>query len=193
MLTERQQRILNLVVGAYLESGKPIGSAAIAEGADIEWGPSTIRAELAELEREGYLTHPHTSAGRVPTDSGYRFYADALLAAGAGPGPRPAARIDLSQMRREIEEALRETASTLSRMTDLLAVATAPPLSAARVHRVEVAAAAARCGDGGRDRLQRCGHQAHVQLRRAGRPRAWCSGRRASSTSGSAGSPSAPG
>jgi heat-inducible transcriptional repressor len=136
MLTERQQRILSLVVGAYLESGKPIGSAAIAEGAEVEWGPSTVRAELAALEREGYLTHPHTSAGRVPTDSGYRFYADSLLAAGAGPGPSSGA-IDLSRMRREIEEALRETASTLSRMTDLLAIATAPPPSAARVHRVE--------------------------------------------------------
>jgi heat-inducible transcriptional repressor len=134
MLTERQQRILNLVVGAYLESGKPVGSAAIAEGAEIEWRPSTIRAELAALEREGYLTHPHTSAGRVPTDSGYRFYADALLASGAGPAR---GSIDLSAMRREIEEALRETAATLSRMTDLLAVATAPPPSAARVHRVE--------------------------------------------------------
>ena len=85
MLTERQQRILNLVVGSYLESGKPVGSAAIAEGGDLGWGPSTIRAELAALEREGYLTHPHTSAGRVPTDSGYRFYADALLATGARP------------------------------------------------------------------------------------------------------------
>ena len=95
-----------------------------------------MRAELAALERDGYLTHPHTSAGRVPTDSGYRFYADALLAAGAKPGAL-ARTLDLSQMRREIEEALRETASTLSRMTDLLAVATAPPPSAARVHRVE--------------------------------------------------------
>jgi heat-inducible transcriptional repressor len=134
MLTERQQRILNLVVGSYLESGKPVGSAAIAEGGDLGWGPSTIRAELHALEREGYLTHPYTSAGRVPTDSGYRFYADALLATGAGPA---SGSIDLSAMRREIEEALRETASTLSRMTDLLAVATAPPPSAARVHRVE--------------------------------------------------------
>ena len=136
MLTERQQRILNLVVGAYLESGKPIGSAAIAEDPAIEWGPSTVRAELAALEREGFLTHPHTSAGRMPTDSGYRFYADALVTAEAKPGPS-SGTIDLSQMRREVEEALRETASTLSRMTDLLAVATAPPPSAARIHRVE--------------------------------------------------------
>ncbi len=136
MLSERQQQILNLVVDSYLESGKPVGSAVIAEGRDVEFGSSTIRAELAALEREGFLTHPHTSAGRVPTDFGYRFYADAVLAGGAKPGPTTGT-LDLSQMRREIEEALRETAAALSRMTDLLAVATAPPPSAARVHRVE--------------------------------------------------------
>jgi heat-inducible transcriptional repressor len=136
MLTERQQRILGLVVGFYLESGKPVGSAAIADGTDFDWGPSTVRAEFAALEREGYLTHPHTSAGRVPTDSGYRFYADSLVTTGAQPGPA-SGLLDLSQMRREVEEALRETAATLSRMTDLLAVATAPPPSAARIHRVE--------------------------------------------------------
>ena len=134
MLTERQQRILGLVVGGYLESGKPIGSAAIAEHPEFDWSPSTVRAELAALEREGYLTHPHTSAGRVPTDSGYRYYADTLVVAEARPA---SGALDLSRMRREVEEALRETASTLSRMTDLLAVATAPPPSAARIHRVE--------------------------------------------------------
>jgi heat-inducible transcriptional repressor len=136
MLSERQQRILDLIVGAYLESGKPIGSAVIAENSDFDWSPSTVRAELAALERQGYLTHPHTSAGRVPTDTGYRFYADALVAAEAKPGPS-SGTLDLSQMRREVEEALRETTATLSRMTDLLAVATAPPPSAARIHRVE--------------------------------------------------------
>jgi heat-inducible transcriptional repressor len=137
VLTERQQRILGLVVGGYLESGKPVGSAAIAEDPEFDWGPSTVRNELAALEREGYLTHPHTSAGRVPTDSGYRFYADTLLVSGAKRASGSTG-LDLTQVRREIEEALRETASTLSRMTDLLAVATAPPPSAARVHRVEL-------------------------------------------------------
>ncbi|HEX2129343.1 MAG TPA: heat-inducible transcriptional repressor HrcA [Solirubrobacterales bacterium] len=138
MLTERQQQILRLVVDSYLETGKPVGSAAIAERENVDWKASTVRAELAALEREGFLTHPHTSAGRVPTDSGYRFYADALLAAGASLKRGASGSLDLSQMRREIEEALRETASTLSRMTDLLAVATAPPPSTAHVHRVEV-------------------------------------------------------
>jgi heat-inducible transcriptional repressor len=136
MLTQRQQRILTLVVDSYLESGKPVGSAAIAQAPGVEWRPSTVRADLAALEREGYLTHPHTSAGRVPTDSGYRFYADSVLASGAKPGP-VSGTLDLSRMRREIEDALRETTSALSRMTDLLAIATAPPPSAARVHRVE--------------------------------------------------------
>jgi heat-inducible transcriptional repressor len=137
LLSERQQRILSLVVGAYLESGKPVGSAAIADDPTLEWGRSTVRSELAALERAGYLTHPHTSAGRVPTDSGYRFYADSLLVTESKPGPA-SGTLDLSRVRREVEEALRETASTLSRMTDLLAVATAPPPSAARIHRVEV-------------------------------------------------------
>src|SRR4051812_50097954 len=100
MLTERQQRILNLVVDSHLESGRPVGSKSIAERGDVEWGPSTVRAELAELERAGYLNHPHTSAGRVPTDLGYRFYADSLLpsgppvltAVGPPPGFRPKRR-----------------------------------------------------------------------------------------------------
>ena len=136
MLSERQQGILRLVVEAYLDSGKPISSAAIAEREGVDWSPSTVRAELAALERQGYLTHPHTSAGRVPTESGYRLFADSLLAAGIDQGAASGA-LDLSRVRREVEEALRETASTLSTMTDLLAVATAPPPSSASIHRVE--------------------------------------------------------
>jgi heat-inducible transcriptional repressor len=138
MLSERQQKVLRLVVDAHLETGEPIGSKAIADREEVEWGPSTVRAELAALERAGYLTHPHTSAGRIPTDAGYRFYADALLASGPTLQAGGETGLDLSRMRREIEEAMRETTSTLSRVNDLLALATAPPASAARVHRVEV-------------------------------------------------------
>ena len=136
MLSERQQRILNLVVDAYLESGKPVGSAAIAEDAEVEWGPSTVRAELAALEREGYLpTRTPPPGGCRPTPA-----IASTPTRCSSPAPRPGRRpgtLDLSRMRREIEEALRETTSALSRMTDLLAVATAPPPSAARIHRVE--------------------------------------------------------
>jgi heat-inducible transcriptional repressor len=138
MLSERQQRILSLVVDSYLESGRPVGSKAIAEGKAVDWSPSTVRAELAELERAGYLTHPYTSAGRIPTDAGYRFYADALLASGTRQGATASRGADLTQMRREVDEAMRETTSELSRINDLLALATAPPPSSARIHRVEV-------------------------------------------------------
>src|SRR5688500_1212648 len=101
MLSERRQRILRIVVDSYLESGEPVGSKAVAARDDVEWGASTVRAELAGLEQEGFLTHPHTSAGRVPTDSGYRFYADALIASGpARPRAGEEGGLDLTRMRR---------------------------------------------------------------------------------------------
>src|SRR5215212_10959006 len=134
MLSERQQRILNLVVDSYLETGAPVGSKAISGRDDIDWSASTVRAEFAELERQGFLTHPHTSAGRVPTDTGYRLYADALLSSGSS-GPGTAAPVlDLTRIRHEVDGAMRQTTATLSRATDLLALVTAPPPSAARIH-----------------------------------------------------------
>ncbi|MBA2522117.1 MAG: heat-inducible transcription repressor HrcA [Solirubrobacterales bacterium] len=139
MLTERQELILDLAVEAYLKNATPVGSRAIAEGADFAWSPSTVRSELAALALEGYLTHPHTSAGRVPTDAGYRRYADDLIESRV----RPSATVTvpgtgLSQVRREVEEALRETTAALAQANDLLALATAPPASTATIHRIEV-------------------------------------------------------
>jgi heat-inducible transcriptional repressor len=137
MLSERQERVLSLVVDAYLADGRPVGSRAIAGRDEIEWGPSTVRNELAELEKQGLLTHPHTSAGRVPTDAGYRFYADALLASGDSMPAKRSPTLELTQMRREVDEAMRETTTALSRITDLMALVTAPPLETATIHRVE--------------------------------------------------------
>jgi heat-inducible transcriptional repressor len=138
MLTKRQQTILGVVVDAHLETGEPVGSKAVALRDGIEWSPSTVRAELAALEDAGLLTHPHTSAGRVPTDSGYRFYADSLLASGRRLPAGKGGELEVDRMRREVDEAMRDTTAALSRATDLLALATAPPPSSARIHRVEV-------------------------------------------------------
>jgi heat-inducible transcriptional repressor len=139
VLTERQELILRLVVEAYLASARPVGSRELASRREIEWGPSTVRAELAALEAEGYLTHPHTSAGRVPTDAGYRLYVEGLISATPAPAPQPEAEIELSQLRREVDEAMRETTAALAQVTDLVAMATAPPPSlGATIHRVEV-------------------------------------------------------
>jgi heat-inducible transcriptional repressor len=138
VLSPRQELILRLVVDAYLTSARPVPSKEVAEQPEVEWAPSTVRAELAALEAAGFLTHPHTSAGRVPTDAGYRRYVDALLATGNPPEAR--LEMQLSQLRREVDEAMRETTAALARVTDLVAMATAPAPSAApaTIHRVEV-------------------------------------------------------
>ena len=138
MLSERQDQILGLAVEAHLKSGTPVSSRAIADRADFDWGPSTVRAELANLERQGYLTHPHTSAGRVPTDAGYRRYADDLIESRVRSGRPEATGPGLSHVRREVEEALQETTAALAQANDLLALATAPPASTATIHRIEV-------------------------------------------------------
>jgi len=138
VLSERQELILQLAVDAYLASAKPVASRELAELREVEWGPSTVRAELAALEMAGYLTHPHTSAGRVPTDSGYRRYVDLLLESGALPAEARVG-LELSRLRREVDEAMRETTAALAQVTDLVAMATAPsPSVAATIHRVEV-------------------------------------------------------
>jgi heat-inducible transcriptional repressor len=138
VITERQELILRLVVDAYLASAKPVGSHELAAQREVEWGPSTVRAELAALELEGYLTHPHTSAGRIPTDSGYRRYVDLLLESDA-PSPQTRVELELSRLRREVDEAMRETTAALAQVTDLVAMATAPaPTVVATIHRVEV-------------------------------------------------------
>ncbi len=141
MLTERQELVLDLAVEAYLKTGQPVGSRAISDRDDVDWGPSTVRAELAALEREGYLTHPHTSAGRVPTDAGYRRYAYDPNESRVRPAPAaPTApgTAGLTQVRREVDEALRETTAALAQANDLLALVTAPPVSTATIHRIEV-------------------------------------------------------
>jgi heat-inducible transcriptional repressor len=131
VLTERQELVLRKVVDEYLAAGSPVGSKALA--VDFRWGASTIRHELANLEELGLLAHPHTSAGRVPTEAGYRYFVDRLLPSEAG-----APRLTLSLVRRELDEAMRMTSETLSQVTNLLAIVTAPPLDTSTIRHVEV-------------------------------------------------------
>jgi heat-inducible transcriptional repressor len=135
-LTTRQAEVLRTVVEAHVEVGQPVGSKWLVEHANLPWKPSTIRAELAKLEELGLLQHPHTSAGRVPTDSGYRYYVDELLEKGALPVPRN--KFQLTDMRREVEETLRATTEQLSQVTNLLAIVSAPPIDTATIRHVEV-------------------------------------------------------
>jgi len=139
MLTPRQEFILRKVVEAYLEAGQPVASKVIAADPEVDFGPSTIRNELAMLEEHGLLGHPHTSAGRVPTDAGHRYVVDLLLEPGAAP-PATSRRLELSLLAREVDDAMRATTETLSQVTNLLAIVSAPPLDTATIRHIEVLA-----------------------------------------------------
>jgi len=137
-LSTRKREILRRVVEEYVGSGQPVGSRALVERSGLQISPSTVRSELAELEGLGLLTHPHTSAGRIPTEDGYRLYAEELLDTIEG---RPGnLGVDLRSMRDELEDALRVTSESLSRATRLLALVSAPSLDTASIRHVEVLA-----------------------------------------------------
>lgn len=136
LLSERQRGILTLVVEEYVATGQPVGSKTLVESTGLGVSPSTVRYELAELERFGLLTHPHTSAGRVPTETGYRLYVDELLT-------RPEARsadfaLGMPAAQAEVEAALQTTTEMLAQVTRLLAVVSAPPVQTATVRHIEV-------------------------------------------------------
>jgi heat-inducible transcriptional repressor len=135
-LTSRKRDILRLVVEEHVATGRPVGSRSLVERPELDFSSSTVRSELAELESLGLLTHPHTSAGRVPTDSGYRVYTEDLIGRVEGrPAPFP---VDLTAMRNELEGALRRTTEALSDATRLLALVSAPSIESAAVRHVEV-------------------------------------------------------
>ena len=134
MLTPRQEQLLGKVIDGFNATGQPVGSKALAADTEIPAGASTIRNELAVLEEQGLLAHPHTSAGRVPTDAGYRYFVDRLLPARREAQPE----LQLSLVRREVDEAMRVTTETLSQVTNLLAIVSAPPIATTTLRHVEV-------------------------------------------------------
>lgn len=138
MLSPRQELLLSRVVDGFAAQGMPVGSKALAEDPDVSCGASTVRNELAVLEELGLLAHPHTSAGRIPTDAGYRYYVDRLLPRMRAGELTPRTAAPLSLVRREIDEAMRTTSEALSQVTNLLAIVSAPPLQSTTVRHVEV-------------------------------------------------------
>jgi heat-inducible transcriptional repressor len=135
-LSARQRDILRAVVDEYIATGQPVGSKSLVERRSLGVSSSTVRTEFAELETLGLLTHPHTSAGRVPTEAGYRYYAEGILDR-LDPNPRPFP-LDLSAAQAEVDAALQATTEMLSNVTRLLALVSAPPLESAAIRHVEV-------------------------------------------------------
>jgi len=144
-LTERQRTILNAVTQQYIGTGAPVSSKELVDAAGLRVSSSTVRNEFALLEEKGYLTHPHTSAGRVPTDLGYREFVDYLISRAAmrpshRVGNRPGMLSDVfpEDLAGEIDTALRQATDAMSRATNLLALVLAPRMSGARLRHVEL-------------------------------------------------------
>jgi heat-inducible transcriptional repressor len=140
LLKPRQETILRTVIEEHIASGAPVGSKNLAGREGIDFASSTVRYELARLEDLGYLNHPHTSAGRVPTDQGYRYYVDILLTRDP-PAQAPAlveSALELGEMRREVDAALERLADVVSQVTNLLAIVTAPAPQTSSIRHTEV-------------------------------------------------------
>src|SRR3954451_5249312 len=137
-MSDRQQLLLRRLVECHVELGQPVGSKWLADQGDVPWGSSTVRAELARLEEVGLLRHPHTSAGRVPTDRGYREHVDQMLEGGNLPVATKPLQLEVS--RREVDEAMRAATEQLSQVTNLLAIVTAPPIATSTIKHIELLA-----------------------------------------------------
>ncbi len=135
-LTARQEQVLRAVIEEYIAGGLPVGSRLLSERFHFGVAASTIRSDLAELEDMGMLAHPHTSAGRVPTDAGYRHYVDSVVAERRE--GTPAIMLERDRAASEIDDALRETAEALSRVTELLAVVSAPAVTTSSLRHIEI-------------------------------------------------------
>lgn len=140
-LTSRQKTILEMVVRGYTTTAAPVGSEALAGQARLEVSPATVRNEMAVLEDEGYLTHPHTSAGRVPTERGYRYFVEHLMAEHElSPQEKRTIRHQFHQSPWDLEEWLHLACAILAQSTHSAALATPPKPRSSRLKHLEIVA-----------------------------------------------------
>ncbi len=138
-LDERKTAILRAVVSEYIETAQPVGSSHVSSDPAVGVSPATVRNEMVALESEGYLSQPHTSAGRIPTDKGYRFFVDQLAGHGTlGPSQRQEIKNFFAQAHGELEQMLDDTSKLLSRLTDYAAVVVSPAHEAAVIKSVQL-------------------------------------------------------
>lgn len=137
-LDDRRAAILKAIVSDYVRGGEPIGSKRLAEDWNLGVSAATVRSDMAALEDAGLITHPHTSAGRIPTDAGYRYFVDSMT------GSEPVAPEQLAALEGlllgspDLEELLRRTSSVLSRLTRFAGLVVAPRLDRSRLRHVEL-------------------------------------------------------
>lgn len=133
MLTARRRSVLKIIVGEYVDTALPVGSSNIVRKYNLAISPATIRNDMAELETEGYITHPHTSAGRVPSDKGYRYYVEFLMDdASLPPAEQHMIRHQFHQVESDLEEWSRLAAAVLAHAVHNAAVVSLPKAHEAR-------------------------------------------------------------
>ena len=139
MLDDRKTAILRAVVEEYIATAQPVGSAHIANNCDMAVSSATVRNDMAALEREGYLMHPHTSAGRIPTDKGYRFFVDNLVPNGSL-GSIEQAKVGsfFETAHFRLEETLQRTSMLLAQLTNYASVVIGPTAEVAVVRSVQL-------------------------------------------------------
>jgi heat-inducible transcriptional repressor len=138
-LDERKAAILRAVVEEYIESAEPVGSQRVARSRKLGVSSATVRNDMTVLEREGYITQPHTSAGRIPTDLGYRYFVDHFTKEGALRVAHQRAVADFfASAHRALEDLLLETSQLLSRVTDHTAMVVGPQPEVAQVRGIQL-------------------------------------------------------
>ncbi|PLT46589.1 heat-inducible transcriptional repressor HrcA [Paenibacillus sp. FSL W8-1187] len=127
MLTERQQLILGVIIDDYIRSAEPVGSRSISKRGDVAFSPATIRNEMADLEELGFLEQPHTSAGRIPSIQGYRYYVDHLMRREAvTKSELQAIRSFVASRMMEAEQAIQQAAMIISNLTNYTSIVLGP-------------------------------------------------------------------
>ncbi|MDQ6836953.1 MAG: heat-inducible transcriptional repressor HrcA, partial [Actinomycetota bacterium] len=144
MLDERKSAILHAVVEEYIETAQPVGSAHVAQRSMLAVSSATVRNEMGLLERDGYLTQPHTSAGRIPTDKGYRLFVDSLAPGALGPVQSQQVRAFFARAHGELERTLADTSRLLSALTDYAAVVVGPSHEVAKIRSAQIVGLAPR-------------------------------------------------
>lgn len=138
-LDERKANILRAVVEEYIETAQPVGSTHVARAVRVNVSPATVRNDMASLEQEGYLYQPHTSAGRVPTEKGYRFFVDTLdVPARLAAGDANQVRSFFASAHGELERMLQDTSRLLADLTQYAGVVIAPDHEVATIRSVQL-------------------------------------------------------
>ena len=142
-LDERKMKILKAIISTYLETGEPVGSRTIARDSDLHLSSATIRNEMADLEELGYILQPHTSAGRIPSDLGYRYYVDHLMEEresefAARESEYRRERQELLQKMDRMEEVLKNVADALAANTNYATLITTPQIKESKLKFIQL-------------------------------------------------------